>query len=183
MNMTSEEMQDYFPKVYPKMFEGKYGGIACGSGWFYILDKLCANIQSHIDWKNKNRQRDVEKFNAREQGYDALLKFYSGGVREPSDYEIERAEETMKNGVIIPPEIPQVTIDQIKEKFGCLRFYYSGGDEYISGMVTLAESMSGVTCEECGSIGERRSGGWIRTLCDTHEAEKQAKMKERFGDE
>ena len=77
----------------------------------------------------------------------------------------------------------QVTIDQIKEKFGCLRFYYSGGDEYISGMVTLAESMSGVTCEECGSIGERRSGGWIRTLCDTHEAEKQATIKERFGDE
>lgn len=136
MNMTSEEMQDYFPKVYPKMFVGKYGGVACGAGWFYILDKLCANIQHHIDWKNKN-------------------------------------EEVVK----------QVTIDQIKEKFGCLRFYYSGGDEYISGMVTLAESMSGVTCEECGSIGERRSGGWIRTLCDTHEAEKQATIKERFGDE
>ena len=136
MNMTSEEMQDYFPQVYPKMFVGKYGGVACGAGWFYILDKLCANIQHHIDWKNKSE-------------------------------------------VVVP----QVTIDQIKEKFGCLRFYYSGGDEYISGMVTLAESMSGVTCEECGSIGERRSGGWIRTLCDTHEAEKQARMKERFGDE
>jgi hypothetical protein len=136
MNMTSEEMQDYFPQVYPKMFVGKYGGVACGAGWFYILDKLCANIQHHIDWKNKSE--------------------------------------------IV---VPQVTIDQIKEKFGCLRFYYSGGDEYISGMVTLAESMSGVTCEECGSIGERRSGGWIRTLCDTHEAEKQARMKERFGDE
>ena len=136
MNMTSEEMQDYFPKVYPKMFVGKYGGIACGSGWFYILDKLCANIQHHIDWKNKSE-------------------------------------------VVVP----QVTIDQIKEKFGCLRFYYSGGDEYISGMVTLAESMTGVTCEKCGSIGERRSGGWIRTLCDVHEAEAQAKLKERFGDE
>jgi hypothetical protein len=136
INMTSEEMQDYFPKVYPKMFVGKYGGVACGAGWFYILDKLCANIQHHIDWKNKSE-------------------------------------------VVVP----QVTIDQIKEKFGCLRFYYSGGDEYISGMVTLAESMSGVTCEECGSIGERRSGGWIRTLCDTHEAERQATIKERFGDE
>ena len=179
--MTSEEMQDYFPAVFPKMFVGKYGGIACGAGWFNILNVLCQNIQSHIDWKNKCRQYEVDKFNAREQGYDVLLKFYSGGAREPSDYEIEQAEETMKNGVIIPPEIAQVTINQIKEKFGTLRFYYSGGDEYVSGAVSLAESMSGLTCEECGSIGERRSGGWIRTLCDTHEAEVQAR-RNKDGD-
>lgn len=153
--MTSEEMQDYFPKVYPKMFVGKYGGVACGAGWFYILDKLCANIQHHIDWKEK-------------QG-DSATRFNSTA-----------SSEDMRP---VPDTVTQVTIDQIKEKFGCLRFYYSGGDEYISGMVTLAESMSGVTCEECGSIGERRSGGWIRTLCDTHEAERQATIKERFGDE
>ena len=171
--MTDEEMQTYFPTVYPKMFVGAYGGIACGAGWFYILNMLCQNIQSHIDWKNSQRQREVNKFNVREQGYDALLKFYSGGNREPSDWEIEQAEETMKVGVVIPPEVPQVTIAQIKEKFGTLRFYYDGGDDYISGMVTLAESMSGLTCEECGSIGERRSGGWIRTLCDEHEAKYQ----------
>jgi len=168
--MTDEEMQDYFPTVYPKMFVGHYGGIACGKGWFNILNMLCQNIQSHIDWRNSQRQREVNKFNAREQGYDALLKFYSGGMREPSEYEIEQAEETMKTGVTIPPEVPQVTIAQIKEKFGTLRFYYDGGDDYISGMVSLAESLSGLTCEECGSIGERRSGGWIRTLCDEHEA-------------
>jgi hypothetical protein len=168
--MTDEEMQDYFPTVYPKMFVGHYGGIACGKGWFNILNMLCQNIQSHIDWRNSQRQREVNKFNAREQGYDALLKFYSGGMREPSEYEIEQAEETMKTGATIPPEVPQVTIAQIKEKFGTLRFYYDGGDDYISGMVSLAESLSGLTCEECGSIGERRSGGWIRTLCDEHEA-------------
>jgi hypothetical protein len=75
--------------------------------------------------------------------------------------------------------IPQVIVQQIKEKFGGLRFYYQGGDEYIHGLVCMAESWADVTCEECGSIGKRRSGGWIRTLCDKHEEERQLIMNER----
>ena len=128
--MTTDEMQEYFPAVYPKMFVGKYGGVACGAGWFNILNQLCQNIQSHIDWKNSKEE-----------------------------------------------VVAQVTIAQIKEKFGSLRFYYDGGDDYISGMVTLAESMSGVTCEDCGDVGVHRNGGWIRTLCDTHEEERKQRMK------
>jgi hypothetical protein len=34
--------------------------------------------------------------------------------------------------------------------------------------VALKDTTS-IACEECGGIGERRSGGWIRTLCDKHE--------------
>jgi hypothetical protein len=61
--------------------------------------------------------------------------------------------------------VPQVTLDQVKEKFGTLRFYYTGGDEYISGMVTMAEAMSGTICESCGNPGEQTHGGWIKTIC------------------
>ena len=64
--------------------------------------------------------------------------------------------------------VPQVTLDQVKEKFGTLRFYYTGGDDVIDGMVTMAESISGVTCEECGSPGKRVGGGWVTTLCEAH---------------
>jgi len=64
--------------------------------------------------------------------------------------------------------IPQVVVTQVKEKFGTLRFYYSSGDDVIDGMVRMAEAMSAVTCEECGSPGEQRSDGWVRTLCNTH---------------
>jgi len=49
-----------------------------------------------------------------------------------------------------------------------LRFYYRGGDEVIDGMVRMAESMSGVTCEECGAPGVTGGQGWIKTLCETH---------------
>jgi hypothetical protein len=61
-----------------------------------------------------------------------------------------------------------VQITQIKEKFGTLRFYYFGGDDYISGLVQMAESMSGVMCEDCGNRGTQTDNGWIRTLCKVH---------------
>ena len=64
--------------------------------------------------------------------------------------------------------VPQVTLDQVKEKFGTLRFYYTGGDDYIDGLVSMAESMSGVTCETCGKPGTSSGGGWIKTLCEEH---------------
>ena len=74
--------------------------------------------------------------------------------------------------------VHQVTVAQIKEKFGGLRFYYSGGDEAIDGMVRMAESWAARSCEECGAPGKSRDGGWIKTLCDHHEAERQQRKKE-----
>jgi len=74
-----------------------------------------------------------------------------------------------KNGEVVH----QVTLNQVKEKFGSLRFYYTGGDDYIDGMVTLAESMSGVTCEECGLPGTQTQGGWIKTACAAHRGESE----------
>ena len=116
---------------FPKMFSHPYGGFAVGEGWWPVLANLCANIQHHIDWKN--RQSEV---------------------------------------------VPQVVVGQIKEKFGGLRFYYDGGDDQIYGMVRMAEAWAGNTCEECGAPGKSRDGGWIKTLCDHHEQERQQRKKE-----
>ena len=66
-------------------------------------------------------------------------------------------------------KVPQVVASQVKEKFGGLRFYYDGGDEHISGAVSMAESMSFTTCDVCGSPGEQVSGHYIRILCSTHQ--------------
>lgn len=62
--------------------------------------------------------------------------------------------------------IPQVTTNQIKEKFGTLRFYYSGGNDDISSMVSFAEALSGGICEICGTtkhVGCTK--GWLITIC------------------
>lgn len=73
---------------------------------------------------------------------------------------------------------PQVVVTQIKEKFGGLRFYYDGGDDYIRGLVSMAELWAERTCEQCGAPGTVRYGGWMKTLCDTHEAERVQLQKE-----
>jgi len=74
---------------------------------------------------------------------------------------------------------PQVVVEQIKEKFGGLRFYYQGGDDNVAGMVRMAEAWADIACEECGGIGKRRGGGWVRTLCDLHENERNTRIEEQ----
>ena len=64
-------------------------------------------------------------------------------------------------------ERPHAVVMQVKEKFGELRFYVDGGDEYIIGLITMAESMSRRICEICGNKGKKRNDGWITTRCDS----------------
>jgi len=67
----------------------------------------------------------------------------------------------------------QPVADQVKQKFGGLRFYITGGDERIEGMIMMAESMSYKLCEWCGNKGKLRSGGWVTTLCDSCDAQQR----------
>lgn len=54
---------------------------------------------------------------------------------------------------------------QIKEKFGGLRVYDTGGDDYIRGVIDMAENMSYKTCEVTGNPGELCVNGfWMKTL-------------------
>ena len=148
-----QELDAQLCERYPKMMVNRnksmmettmYWGFECGDGWFNIIDQLMGNIQHHIDWKERQREVAI-RFNS---------KAASGEMRE------------------VPEEISQVTVDQVKEKFGTLRFYYTGGDDYIDGLVSMAESMSGVTCETCGNPGKSTGGGWIKTVCEAHSGRK-----------
>ncbi len=70
--------------------------------------------------------------------------------------------EKIKNELEYSP----VKFDQIKEKYGGLRIYFSGGDDYVDGIVSMAEEYSYKVCEVCGNSGKPNKGGWISTLCD-----------------
>ena len=178
-----KEHDEYLCKVYPKMMVNRNlhmtetcmcWGFECGDGWFQILNQLMGNIQHHIDWKERQREvaikfnRMTEQLKAGDSTlFDEEYKDLIG-----SDFKEKRRQELIdREPQIVPEPIPQVTLDQVKEKFGTLRFYYSGGDEYISGLVSMAESMSGVTCEECGKPGTRTGGGWVKTVCIEHGGE------------
>jgi hypothetical protein len=102
-----------------------------------------------------------------------LIQNHIDGVKSRRKFLLEKNPDYEH----IPEEVPQVVVRQIKEKFGGFRFYYDGGDDYIMGLVTMAEQWCARTCEECGAPGKHRGGGWIRTLCDRHEIERQERMK------
>lgn len=170
--MTYEEFEKHMSEKYPRYFgEGKqYGGFAVGEGWFHIIEALVSEIDHYTKWRRNMRANDLRKLRAKNKGMEALIDFMAGkGGRQPTDWDIERAEDAMQNEIKITPKVDWIRVQQIKEKFGGLRFYYDGGNDEISGMVRMAELWAGRTCEECGNKGERRSGGWIRTLCDFHE--------------
>ena len=91
-------------------------------------------------------------------GWFSILELLFNSIQSHIDFEQKRN-----------PYLEQVVVLQIKEKFGALRFYYTGGNEYISGLVAMAEAVSSTTCEVCGSYGRIRSnGGWLRATCDKH---------------
>ena len=56
---------------------------------------------------------------------------------------------------------------QVKEKFGGLRFYMDNADDYVYGILSMAESLSFRTCETCGAPGKTGGVGWLTTRCET----------------
>jgi hypothetical protein len=60
----------------------------------------------------------------------------------------------------------QVVALQVKEKFGSLRFYVAGGDDYTDGVIAMAESLSNKICENCGNAGRLYSEGYWVTQCE-----------------
>lgn len=110
-------------------------------------------------------------------GWFNIINALCSNIQHHIDWRNERRELLLKDNPHnqkIPDEVPQVVVDQVKEKFGTLRFYYHGGDDAIDGMVRMAESMSAVMCETCGAPAKRRGHGghgWIYTACDAHTRE------------
>jgi hypothetical protein len=184
------ELDKLLCEKYPKMMVNRTKnmqetamcwGFDCGDGWYNILDQLMGNIQHHIDWKEKQRNWAIDHNAMVAQCREGIFDLFEKSMETVTnqEYKEKRLEEILANGFREVPElIPQVTLDQVKEKFGTLRFYYTGGDDYISGMVSLAESMTGVTCESCGNIGERRGGGWVHTYCTPCEEARELARKQ-----
>jgi len=73
-----------------------------------------------------------------------------------------RLDDYVKHRAKVEP----VIVEQVKEKFGGLRFYVHGGNEYTDGLIAMAETMSYNVCEICGNAGEPNPDGWISVRCE-----------------
>lgn len=167
-----KELDHFLVKRFPEIFKNRYAsptetcmswGFECGDGWFQLLYQACSLVEGHIKHIKENNEFRLKMKAEIESGKD---------VHE--NWKKEYAE----NG-LDPKHVPQFVASQVKEKFGTLRFYYQGGDEYISGVINSAESTSCYTCEECGNPGKTRHGGWVRTLCDKHAQEDNRELEEK----
>jgi hypothetical protein len=58
-------------------------------------------------------------------------------------------------------------VEQVKEKFGCLRFYTNTCTELIQALIEAAEDESLRTCEVCGQPGAFRKDK-CQAMCDRH---------------
>lgn len=95
----------------------------------------------------------------------------------------------------------QFRVEQVKEKFGTLRFYYSVGGEAavtadihlpkgvlrlrtqptypqpfpadaVDAAIAQAEKLTACTCATCGAPGKLRTKGWHHVACDECEAKR-----------
>lgn len=183
----NEELDNLLCSKYPKIFRDRRGdmmttamcwGFDHGDGWYNIIDRLCANIQHHIDQRlqsNERCQKYQDMVIAARTGNWTLFDEHYDYLKDDLEYIEPRRKEVLEGEIPsyqqLKEEITQVVATQVKEKYGTLRFYYNGGDDTIDGMVRMAEAMSSVTCEVCGASGKTLGGGWIRTLCRQHALE------------
>lgn len=175
------ELENKLATKYPKLFRSKdlpatqslmCFGCECGDGWYKILDYLFGYLTDLME-----RKLVVD-----------YVKTYKDQHRDKKDF-----YEKYCSYKFLPP---QITLDQVKEKYGTLRVYYHTNfedisdevwanldlekfysamkkyDEQIDNAIAYAEYQSSVTCEETGKEGRLYTKGWYRVLSDEEAVKK-----------
>jgi hypothetical protein len=179
-----KELELELVKKYPDLLK-EYGGdcrrtcfafgFEHGDGWYKILDHLFSYLNSLMNTdlviNYKKDYRDQHK-----NDKDYYEKYYSYHIKPP-----------------------QITISQVKEKYGTLTLYYHSVSEdqvymtedlreiideedydkkikkfydKVDFAIHYAEYQSSITCEETGKDGKLYTRGWHRTMCDEIAIEK-----------
>lgn len=117
------------------------------------LSEFLNNLRENIKKENRRIKHPFELFGI-ECGYGwygLILPLYNAIQKYNSDKE----------------ENDKICINQIKEKFGGLRFYISHGPKEFYDWIYRIERESYKVCEVCGSITDVTTEGrsWITTQC------------------
>lgn len=163
--LTAEEIIRQYPILFQERVRSQWprtwSGFEHGPGWNSLIEALCYSLYTPYRMARNEyiRMRKVE-------GKTPLR----AGVAPITAVDVERARLAMSEAEL---ELPRFL--QIKEKFGTLRVYLDHADDRIMALMDMAERLSEVTCEQCGEPGELRTGGWLKTLCDEHAAQRSAR--------
>ena len=152
---------------YPRLFRNRWRppgssvqhwSFECDIGWFAIIDRACDLITRHVYHARRRRVRALlvnrAMRRARRGDFSSLERiYYQSANKQGWDIMLD---ELSKDGFPYT-EVPEnftVVADQIKEKWGSLRFYCTGGDDYVAGVIAMAETMSSLLCGSCGRARE-----------------------------
>jgi hypothetical protein len=180
----NKELEQKLVQKYPELLKEYAGdcrrtcmawGFEHADGWYKILDHLFSYLNSLMTTdlviNYKKDYRDQHK-----DDKDFYEKYYSYHIKSP-----------------------QITISQVKEKYGTLTVYYHAEfddqvymtedlrdiideEDYdkkvknfykkVDFAINYAEYQSSITCEETGKDGKLYTKGWHRTMCDEIAVEK-----------
>ncbi len=93
--------------------------------------------------------------------------WYGGGLkRETTLSSVGKGWSKLINN-LYDAKPKRTNVQQVKEKYGTLRFYVSSAPEWYFDLIDYYEEKSSKTCEQCGKPGKLRDNRyWILTLCD-----------------
>jgi hypothetical protein len=137
-----------FPDLYCRHFEpGQWHPfhVACPNGWEPLLRRLSERITQIVQSLPLEPSTPVEKSSISE----------------------------VKAGQYAGLTARSFCVDQVKEKFGGLRFYMNHSTEEIRRAIHEAEKESLMTCETCGRMGKLRGRSWYFVACDEHNSEEE----------
>ena len=129
-----------------------------------LQDQLIKKYPSLFALKNSKSEPIADGIECGDGWFDILSSLCF--LINQHEKNIEGNSKYRKTQNLEPITYEPVQFTQIKEKFGGLRIYTYGGDEYVKGSIAMAESWSYHTCEYCGEKGKPDKNGWIVTICN-----------------
>jgi hypothetical protein len=139
---------------------------AVGSGWRSLVKTFtdyvdaCHTLPNNGGHNFRWGTAPIVKYLWRHWGFlsrwgGLRYRFISWALRKPTQIAYFGHEKGL---------VPEIT--QVKEKWGTLRIYIAGGNDFTDGMIFALEQASAKICEDCGRPGTQTDQGWIRTLCE-----------------
>ncbi len=115
---------------------------------------------------------DDQKFNYLKETYPLTFKPLHHIECEDGWFDIletlAKGTEPIIQSLPFRPNEIEHYFEQIKQKYGDLRCYFSTDNYAVETLIITAERQARVTCEMCSSVGELRGDiSWIQVLCTT----------------
>jgi len=99
-----KELDEKLCEKYPKIFVNRHGdmkttamcwGFACGDGWYWLIDRLCSNLQWNTDKNNRDGKYPQVVASQVKEKFGGLCFYVESAT--PEQYAVISFAETLSN--------------------------------------------------------------------------------------